>query len=275
MKKRIAILCLVPCLAHSQPAPTFEASSNQVNAGTVGAPFYVSPRGLAAFQFVATNLALTDATNIANQRATAATNALMTYVGNPTNFVLLSGSNGPPVAGQALVITGTNASGATVAKSTNWPTGGGGGLTLSDVTNVSQSIVNTASNILQVQAGTNIVVVGSKVSVADPAAFNSVTVTNFNMPTNSFAGNVADFSKSLWVTNGGSINITSLANLTAGMENDLVIIVGTAGVNLTASFPITFHTNLISGVVTNGNINRYLLCVLPTMYSNVYELPSR
>lgn len=46
MKKLLAILLLAPCLAIGQPAPVFEATTNQVAAGTVGAPFYVSPRGL-------------------------------------------------------------------------------------------------------------------------------------------------------------------------------------------------------------------------------------
>ncbi len=62
----------------------------------------------------------------ANTAINTSSNNIVLLWPTTTNLMLFSGSNGPPVVGQALVIVGTNSSGALVAKSTNWPTGGGG-----------------------------------------------------------------------------------------------------------------------------------------------------
>ena len=127
---------------------------------------------------------------------------------------------------------------------------------------------STFGSVLVAAGRTNDVV--SKTAIQADYFVGSVVVT-----TNAFAGNVADFNKGFWVTNGGNLSITSVANLVPGIVNDMIIQMDSAGSDRTASFPASFHTNLISGVVTNGNINRYWISILPGMSSNVYELPSR
>jgi len=63
-------------------------------------------------------------TNTVNASSNSVYTNIVALLPSTTNLVLLSGSNGPPVAGGALVFVGTNANGSSVVKSTNWPSGG-------------------------------------------------------------------------------------------------------------------------------------------------------
>ena len=48
-------ICLFPIWVVAQPAPVFEASTQQVATGTAGAPFYISPRRLTGAGLLSTN----------------------------------------------------------------------------------------------------------------------------------------------------------------------------------------------------------------------------
>lgn len=113
MKILFSSICLlIACLSTlGQAPPVFEASTNQVSAGTVGAPFYVSPRGLAGAGFTpggggstpnglvtnsaAANVVITDGTST----TTITTNSITTGSGVFTNgAVSVIPTNAAPVS---------------------------------------------------------------------------------------------------------------------------------------------------------------------------------
>lgn len=176
MKILIASLCLLIASlgALAQAPPVFEATTNQVAAGIVGAPFYVSPRGLtgagigsptngetaaqAAAQIASTNNAiiipnintssnlvygnaLTQINTTSNSLNTSINTSSNSVFGNATNSAiqaLPSRTNFFQVtnatAGQAVVIVGADVNGQFYLKGTNWPAGGSGGLATSIIT---------------------------------------------------------------------------------------------------------------------------------------------
>lgn len=72
---------LLAVQAFGQPQPR-EATAAEVSAGTIGSPAYLTPRRAAAIPFVATNLPLSTATNIANGSAATVSNSITTGLTN-------------------------------------------------------------------------------------------------------------------------------------------------------------------------------------------------
>lgn len=201
---------------------------------------------------------------------------------------VLTATNQPFTAGQALVYVGTNSSGQPVFKGTNWPSGGGSSFPLSgDVSAANHAIVgisdlgmtnsNTSSDahlivgatgaggylVVSLTGNTNgtpsftwLTVDKITATTINATTFTAATAwqTNTLVPTNAFGGTVVNLAKGSSQTNlGGNLTFTDISNYSAGGDNTCIIKLFSGGADRTIAFPASWHTNYnFVGVVTNG-----------------------
>lgn len=111
--------------------------------------------------------------------------------------------------------------------------------------------------------------------VASTITTTTLIVTNLQSPTNVFTPTVVDMSKAdQTVTMAGTLNLTAVSNVAAGVANGTILHVYPGGANRTVTVPASWHVTTSSTLVVSNTFNHsdFLIGVQPGLSTNVAQL---